>query len=90
LKNGPRSSEIDMTTQTNIHSVIGMLHAQELLTLSVIRALPPEIRGRIADELKAHAELPTQPQPSASGERETLEAFRTHVKRLSILLASMS
>ncbi len=79
-----------MTTQTNIHSVIGMLHAQELLTLSVIRALPPEIRGRIADELKAHAELSTHPQPIASGERETIEAFHTHVKRLSILLASMS
>ena len=79
-----------MTTQTNIHSVIGMLHAQELLTLSVIRALSPDLRGRIADEVKTHAELPTQPQSSTSGERDTLEAFRTHVKRLSILLASMS
>lgn len=79
-----------MTMQTNIHSVIGMLHAQELLTLSVIRALAPDMRGRIADELKAHAELSTQPQPSSSGERETLEAFHTHVKRLSILLASIS
>ncbi|MGN6084676.1 hypothetical protein [Trinickia sp.] len=79
-----------MTMQTNLHSVIGMLHAQELLTLSVIRALPPEVRGRIADELKANAELSTQPQPSASAERDALEAFRTHVKRLSILLTSMS
>jgi hypothetical protein len=79
-----------MTTQANIHSVIGLLHAQELLTLSVIRALPPDMRGRIADELKAHAELAAHPQPSLSGERDTLEAFRTHVKRLSILLASMS
>jgi hypothetical protein len=79
-----------MTTQTNIQSVMGMLHAQELLTLSVIRALPPDTRCRIADELKAHEELATHPQPSVSGERDTLEAFRTHVKRLSILLASMS
>lgn len=79
-----------MTMQTNLHTVIGMLHAQELLTLSVIRALPPDVRGRIADELKANAELSTQPQPSASGERDALEAFRTHVKRLSILLTSMS
>lgn len=79
-----------MTTQTNIHSVMGMLHAQELLTLSVIRALPPDTRCRIADELKAHAELAEQPQPSISGEREALEAFRTHVRRLSILLASIS
>ena len=79
-----------MTTQTNIHSVIGMLHAQELLTLSVIRALPPDTRCRIADELKAHAELATQPQPSVPGERDTLEAFHTQVRRLSILLTSMS
>ncbi len=79
-----------MTTPTNIHSVIGMLHAQELLTLSVIRSLPPETRGKIADELKAHAELSSQPQPSASGDRDALEAFHAHVKRLSILLASVS
>lgn len=79
-----------MTAPTNIHSVIGMLHAQELLTLAVIRSLPLDTRARIADELKAHAELSTQPQPSAPAEREALEAFRTHVKRLSILLASMT
>lgn len=79
-----------MTTQTNIHAVIGMLHAQELLTLSVIRCLPPETRGAIADELKAHAALATHPQPSTTAERDTLDAFRTHVKRLAILLASVA
>jgi hypothetical protein len=77
-----------MTTQTNIHSVIGMLHAQELLTLSIIRSLPPDTRCRIADELKVHAELSSQ--PNIPGERDTLEAFRAHVRRLSILLASVS
>ncbi len=79
-----------MTTQANVHSVIGMLHAQELLTLSVIRCLPPETRGAIADELKAHAELASQPQPSTSAERDTLESFRANVKRLAILLASVA
>lgn len=79
-----------MTTQANVHSVIGMLHAQELLTLSVIRCLPPETRGAIADELKAHAELASQPQPSTSTERDTLESFRANVKRLAILLASVA
>jgi hypothetical protein len=79
-----------MTTQTNIHAVIGMLHAQELLTLSVIRSLPPDTRCKIADELKVHAELSSQPQPSAAGDRDALEAFHAHVKRLSILLASVS
>ncbi|HEX7684624.1 MAG TPA: hypothetical protein VF446_14015 [Trinickia sp.] len=79
-----------MTTQTNVHSVIGMLHAQELLTLSVIRCLPPETRGAIADELKAHAELASQPQPSTASERDTLESFRANVKRLAILLASVA
>ena len=79
-----------MAMQTNIPAVIGMLHAQELLTLSVIRCLPPDTRGAIADELKAQAELATHPQPSTPTERDTLEAFRAHVKRLAILLASVS
>jgi hypothetical protein len=90
MKGPPALSEIGMTTQTNIHSVIGMLHAQELLTLSVIRSLPPDTRCKIADELKVHAELASQPQPNIPGERDTLEAFRAHVRRLSILLASVS
>jgi hypothetical protein len=79
-----------MTTQTNIHSVMGMLHAQELLIVSVIRSLPPDTRCAIADELKVQAEFSSQPQPNVPGERETLEAFRAHVRRLSILLASVS
>ncbi|CAB3661915.1 hypothetical protein [Trinickia soli] len=79
-----------MTTQTNLHSVIGMLHAQERLTLAIIRALPPDTRSRIADELKADAELTAHPQPSAATERDTVDAFRTNVKRLAILLASMA
>lgn len=79
-----------MTTHTNIHSVLGMLHAQELLTLSIIRALPPDTRCKIADELKVHAELAAQPQSNAPGERDTLEAFRANVRRLSILLASLA
>ncbi|WP_233217421.1 hypothetical protein [Trinickia dabaoshanensis] len=78
-----------MTTQANIHSVIGMLHAQELLSLSIIRALPTETRCAIADELKAHAELSTQPHASGSAQRDTLEAFHANVKRLSIVLASL-
>jgi hypothetical protein len=40
--------------------------------------------------LKARAELSSQPQPNIPGERDTLEAFRAHVRRLSILLASVS
>jgi len=79
-----------MTTQTSIHSVIGMLHAQELLTLAIVRALPPDARCTIADEMKAHAELSTQPHPSGSAQRDTLEAFHANVKRLSIVLASLS
>ncbi|MGG1948855.1 hypothetical protein AB1286_29300 [Trinickia sp. NRRL B-1857] len=79
-----------MTTQTSIHSVIGMLHAQELLTLSIVRALPREARCAIADEMKAHAEVSTQPHASGSAQRDTLEAFHANVKRLAIVLASLS
>jgi hypothetical protein len=82
--------EIDMTTHTTMHSLLGMLHAQELLTISLIRSLPPDIRLKIADEFQAQVERSEQPNLSPASERETLDAFRTHIRKLSILLASLS
>ncbi|WEY41043.1 hypothetical protein [Paraburkholderia sp. SUR17] len=74
----------------NAALTVGMLHAQELLLVSVIRALPPETRRRIADEFQAQAELAETPHPSSSRDRETDDAFKAHVRKLSILLASLS
>jgi len=47
-----------MTTHihTNTQAVLGMIHAQELLMVSLIRALPPETRLRVVDEYQAQVE----------------------------------
>ncbi|RFU49415.1 hypothetical protein [Paraburkholderia sp. DHOC27] len=74
----------------NAQSMLGMFHAQELLLVSMIRALPPETRRRIADEFQEQVELAEAPHLSAAHDRETNEAFKTHIRKLSILLASFS
>lgn len=73
----------------NAQSMLGMLHAQELLLISLIRALPPETQRRIADQFQEQVELAEAPHLSAGHERETAEAFRAHIRKLSILLASL-
>jgi len=78
-----------MTTQT-LHAMEGMLHAQELLMLSLIRALPQDMRGKVADEFQAQVERSALPRIGSPGEQDTLEAFKAHIRKLSILLASVS
>lgn len=79
-----------MTTHATMYSVLGMIHAQELLTISLIRSLSPETRRRVADEFQAQVELSELPHLSTANEREALDAFKAHIRRLSILLASLS
>lgn len=79
-----------MNTHTNLHTVLGMIHAQELLTISLIRSLPPEMRRKLADEFEAQVALSEQSQIMPAHERETIEAFKAHIRKLSILLASLS
>jgi len=74
----------------NAQSMLGMFHAQELLLVSVIRALPPELRRTIADEFQEQVELAEAPHLSTTQDRETTEAFKAHIRKLSILLASFS
>jgi hypothetical protein len=74
----------------NTHSVLGMIHAQELLTISLIRSLPSETRRKVADEFQAQMELSELPHLSSAHEREALDAFKANIRRLSILLASLS
>jgi hypothetical protein len=76
--------------QMNAQSMLGMFHAQELLLISLIRALPPETRRRIADEFQEQVELAEAPHLSAGHEHETTEVFKAHIRKLSILLASLS
>jgi hypothetical protein len=70
--------------------MLGMFHAQELLLVSLIRSLPPDERRRIADEFQAQIELAEAPHLMTSHDRETAEAFKAHLRKLSILMASFS
>lgn len=79
-----------MTTHTTTHAVLGMLHAHELLMMSVIRSLPAEMRSAIVEDFQGRVERSEHPHLSAQSERETLDSFRAHIRKLSILLASSS
>ena len=74
----------------NVQTMLGMFHAQELLLVSLIRSLPPDERRRIADEFQAQIELAEAPHLTSSHDRETAEAFKAHLRKLSILMASFS
>ena len=81
-----------MTTHihTNTQAVLGMIHAQELLMVSLIRALPPETRLRLVDEYQAQVERAELAHVGPESERDTVDAFRAHSRKLSIVLASLA
>jgi len=81
-----------MSTPVSTHSILGSMHAQELLLLSLIRTLEPNTRRRVADEFQTHVELAESSHLNTkeTHEHESLNAFRAHIKKLSILLASLS
>ncbi len=74
----------------NTQSMLGIIHAQELLMVSLIRSMPPDSRRKVADEFQAQVELAEAPHLSSGHDRDTADAFRTHIRKLSILLASLS
>lgn len=78
-----------MATHTNTHAILGMIRAQELLTISLIRTLPSDLRGKVIDEFAAQVARAELAHVKAESEQETLDAFRTHIKQLSLLLTSL-
>jgi hypothetical protein len=74
----------------NAQAMLGIVHAQELLIVSLIRAMPPDERRRIADEFQQQVDLAEAPHLSSGHDREISEAFKAHIRKLSILLASLS
>ncbi|HEY3596298.1 MAG TPA: hypothetical protein VGL08_02100 [Paraburkholderia sp.] len=74
----------------NAQSMLGIIHAQELLMVSLIRSMPPDSRRQVADEFQQQVELAEAPHLSSAHDRETGEAFKAHIRKLSILLASLS
>jgi hypothetical protein len=83
-------TEIDMNAQANAQSVLGIIHAQELLMVSMIRALSPADRRKVSDEFHGQVELAEAPHLSDGLDREMSDAFKAHIRKLSILLASCS
>jgi hypothetical protein len=79
-----------MEASMNPHTTLGMIHAQELLIISLIRSLPPDMRRKAAEEFQAQVELSELPHLNSAAERDALDAFKAHVRHLSILLASIS
>ena len=72
------------------HSILGMIHAEEALLVSIVRSLPPDIRSKVANDFHEQAEIAETSHLSSTSDRETSNAFKAHVRRLSILLASLS
>ena len=77
-------------THTNAQALLGMIHAQEMLMVSLIRALPPETRLRLVDEYQAQVERAELAHLSPESESDTVDAFRAHSRKLSIVLASLA
>jgi len=74
----------------NEQSVLGIIHAQELLMVSLIRILPPDERRKVSDEFHSQVKLAEAPHLSDGHDRAMVEAFRAHIRKLSMLLASLS
>ncbi|MEZ0606472.1 hypothetical protein ACAX43_30750 [Paraburkholderia sp. IW21] len=72
------------------HSILGMIHAEEALLVSIVRSLPPDLRRKVANDFHEQVELAETSHLSSTSDRETSDAFKAHIRRLSIMLASLS
>ncbi|RDJ99965.1 hypothetical protein [Paraburkholderia lacunae] len=71
-------------------SILGMMHAEEALLVSILRALPPDTRRKVANDFHEQVELAETSHLDPTNDRETSDAFKAHIRRLSIMLASLS
>lgn len=72
------------------HSILGMMHAEEALLVSIVRSLPADIRRKIANDFHEQAQLAETSHLNPTTNREAGHAFKAHVRRLSNMLASLS
>ncbi|MCC8396020.1 hypothetical protein LJ656_25875 [Paraburkholderia sp. MMS20-SJTR3] len=72
------------------HSILGMLHAEEALLVSIVRSLPADLKRSIANDFHEQALLAETSHLEPTTDREASDAFKTHVRRLSNMLASLS
>ncbi|SMG02756.1 hypothetical protein [Burkholderia singularis] len=74
----------------NTHTLSGMLHAQELLLVSLIRTLAPETKRELGDEFIRQIELAETSHLDVPAEHDAHHAYLAHVRRLLIRLESLS
>ena len=72
------------------HSILGMIHAEEALMVSIVRSLPPDITRNVANDFHEQVQLAGTSHLNPTTDRETSDAFKAHIRRLSIMLASLS
>lgn len=72
------------------HSILGMLHAEEALLVSIVRSLPADIKRSIANDFHEQVELAETSRLKPTTDREASDAFKAHMRRLSNMLASLS
>ncbi|SMG50753.1 hypothetical protein [Paraburkholderia susongensis] len=72
------------------HSILGMMHAEEALLVSIVRSLPEDIKRRIANDFHEQVQLAETSHLNPTTNREAGDAFRAHIRRLSNMLASLS
>ena len=74
----------------NAQSLSGMLREQELLLVSMIRALPPDTRRALGDAFAAQIAFAEKANLEAPGERDLHDAFIAHARNLLLRLESVS
>ncbi|CAE6714163.1 hypothetical protein R69927_06186 [Paraburkholderia domus] len=73
----------------DIHSILGMIHAEEALLVSIIRSLPPDVRRTVVNDFHEQVRLAETSHLDPTTDREASDAFKAHIRRLSIMLASL-
>jgi hypothetical protein len=71
-------------------SIVGMMHAEEALLVSIVRSLPADIKRNIANDFHEQVDCAETSHLDATTERKASDAFKAHMRRLSNMLASLS
>ncbi|EAY71173.1 hypothetical protein BDAG_03996 [Burkholderia dolosa AU0158] len=79
-----------MEVGMNAQSLSGMLRAQELLLVSMIRALPVDARRALVDVYSEQLAFAEQAGLEGRAERDAHDAFVAHARNLLIRIESLS
>ena len=74
----------------NVQTLTGVLHAQELLLVSLVRSMPEDARRTLVETFRQQLEFAASSHLDAASAKETHEAFVAHARKLMIRLESLS